>query len=550
MPHALYVLIPFSVPRPEALIEINLPPADGRYPGAVLVAPQEGQILPLRKALRPSQIPVSVGTVRVNTSDSASASLVGRWLSGSSSADAVVEITLDDVRLFEAVIDDSFRQVLLDDRELERAEKRMLNPRVVVRTYEAIVSFDVRRAANLSAEAWEESKKALVKAGGKLKDESAVSFTGKEPVVVAYETLAVAFDTTTMNAAPANKVKLTESMALRDGAGPIELAAFDLKTGSQKVRYSLLGNSRYRSDRFGNLSVVKPSHELVKQVFDLSGASALLNESKTVLTKKGLADELNEVAAKIRTERPSLFVLYYAGHAIAGPGGQLYLVMNDYEGDPVKDMGEDFLLGLPRAHLDNPSSPASGSNLQNLLDVVTALQAESPLEIVGLYPVSSIAKQLEGIDVPYILLIDGCYEHSQIDRLRESLHLTQKGDYFGPREWGGPDENERLEKAIRQFGQAPYLRSKNAVIFSATPGSVAVAEADPRPSLFNDQFVAPLAGRIYRRMEAAVAHAEDTSWGAFLQSIVDVKPLGERRVFGTVSWSDFSLLKSAPMLVK
>ena len=47
--------------RSESLIEINLPPADGRYPGAVLVSPQVGQILPLRRAGRPEQLPGSVG---------------------------------------------------------------------------------------------------------------------------------------------------------------------------------------------------------------------------------------------------------------------------------------------------------------------------------------------------------------------------------------------------------------------------------------------------------------------------------------------------------
>jgi len=38
------------------------------------------------------------------------------------------------------------------------------------------------------------------------------------------------------------------------------------------------------------------------------------------------------------------------------------------------------------------------------------------------------------------------------------------------------------------------------------------------------------------------------SWGDFLASIVDVNPLGEMRIHGTVSWSDFSYIKQVPML--
>ena len=53
--------------RPVRFIELNLPPADGRYPGAVLVMPERGQTLPLRRSYRPTDIPNSATKLQIKT---------------------------------------------------------------------------------------------------------------------------------------------------------------------------------------------------------------------------------------------------------------------------------------------------------------------------------------------------------------------------------------------------------------------------------------------------------------------------------------------------
>ena len=171
-------------------------------------------------------------------------------------------------------------------------------------------------------------------------------------------------------------------------------------------------------------------------------------------------------------------------------------------------------------------------------------------KVNGLYPVSKLAQRLQGSDTPFVILIDACYEYDQMDRLREELNLTESGDdYYGPDVHTEVQEFQlqRYFNAIHQFSAAPYLNSTNAVIFSATPGSVAAAVKDPRPMWGSYRRVAPLASRIYKRFEAAVVKSETVTWGDFLQSIVDVQRFGEMRTYGTVSWSDFKIVRQLTM---
>ena len=241
--------------------------------------------------------------------------------------------------------------------------------------------------------------------------------------------------------------------------------------------------------------------------------------------------------------------MYYSGHAVAGRGGQLMLVMSDYQGRLENDLGEDLLLGFPRAALEEPSHPFNGSNIGDLLDVMVALQAEHPEAIPGLVPISEIAKRFEATGVPFIILVDACYEHEQMDVLREQYNLTESGDYYGPQDFGGAESSQRFTKAIKQFAAAPYLRSTNPIIISSTPGTIALQTLSPlQPIWSRPEYVAPLAKRLYYRYESALADQDATSWGLFLNWIVDVKPIGEQRIRGTFSWSDYDELYRKPLL--
>lgn len=83
-------------------IELNLPPAPGRYPGAVIVMPQPGQMLLLRPEHRPDAVPNNATSLRIKTAVDAGANFVSSFTSSVSSiGDLAIDITLDDLRIFE-----------------------------------------------------------------------------------------------------------------------------------------------------------------------------------------------------------------------------------------------------------------------------------------------------------------------------------------------------------------------------------------------------------------------------------------------------------------
>jgi len=100
--------------RPAQLIELNLPSADGRYPGAVTLAPQPGQVLPLKRVGRPDAIPRAATSLRVSLRGEADASLSNSFIGAAGSeGNLALELHLDDLRLFEADLSAAFRSPML-----------------------------------------------------------------------------------------------------------------------------------------------------------------------------------------------------------------------------------------------------------------------------------------------------------------------------------------------------------------------------------------------------------------------------------------------------
>lgn len=537
--------------RPEELIELNLPPSGGRYPGSVLLSPAQGQVLPMRRVFRPEDLPRTKSDVSITLSGQTQSELVSQLL-GNSRASAGVDIQIDlkDLRLFEMDLSSNFKRSLLRDKSIYRAEKRGQKPRAIVRAYEALLTYTLRKNDAYSQDSWNSIQKDALAIGGRLTNEGGITIQSNQPSVIAYESVSVNYIVNNLNVGDPDEVILRDHIVEANNRTTLSLKNLNLQPANKAITYLAWGNTQYESEYFGNLNVVGSSIELFSGVMEQSGGRPLLEGANPEsLTSAQMDEILDRAAAALKKQkRKTPFIFYYVGHAVAGPNGHQYLVLKDYRGNPAEDIGENYLYGLSREQLEAPASPVSGSNFSDLFDVANALKTAYPEEIEGLYPVSEIERRLGEAGVPMVVLVDACFSVEQMEQLRMALSLTPDGDYYGPSNFGGPDEVLRYAKAIKRFGNVPYLNSQNPVILSAAPGSIAVVVPDPLPGLLKSNRVAPLARKIYTQFENTLVEGTAISLGDFFYSIVDIKELGEVRIRGSVSWSDFSKVNKVGFL--
>ena len=516
-------------------------------------------------------MPANPTTISLTTTSETDISLINRFVGSLASSGGVeVRFELKDLKLFEIELDSVFRGDLLAYEQAYEVQRRGLAPRVIVRAYEGIVSYEVRKQVRTSAEVWDSVVSELSKVGARQSGEGVLSLSGRDPVDVAYETLAMSYVAPAVAAGGSSEIVLEPMPAVAASSEPGDMGGPALQPAPTDVRYVLLGNGRYDSPAFENLRLVEPTLNLAGDVFATAGARPLLNEpTPTHLTSDDLNAKIDQILREARQSRPDLLVVYYVVHAVSGRDGEVFLVMQDYRGDPAEDLGEDLMLGSGRRPVRDPSSPAGGTNGDSVRGGAAALRERvvarrdpvvarrdlaattpprSPRGIAGLVPVSTIHARLEQAGVPFVILVDAYYEHGESDRLRIAYGLTRRGDYFGPDSVDSPDRLPAYVESLRQFGAARYLKSSNPIVLSAAPGTAALAVSDPRRSWRSDALVAPLARRAFLRLESAMAAEEEITWGEFISSIVDVRSVDRATAQGSASWSDFAALDKLPML--
>jgi hypothetical protein len=249
------------------------------------------------------------------------------------------------------------------------------------------------------------------------------------------------------------------------------------------------------------------------------------------------------LVATLQAKKPRAFVLYYAGHAVPGQAGAEYLVMGDYQGKLTNDLQQT----TPFVSREIAEGPLAGSNIKDIMRVVAAAGQELPTSKPGLVAVADIHRELTEAGVPFTVVIDGCFGADAISKLREELRFTPWGDYYGPGD-GVTRGLQEYQQALQTYGEAPYLRSDNPVIFAARPGTLArpvmhpVYESDLVPR------VAPLAAKLLGSYLFALENREDLSLGLWLRRITDFAGTGELDVKGSISWSNFDALRAVPMV--
>lgn len=525
----------------------NLPARAGRYPGAVLAVTEKGGELLVRRSERPDKEPPNSGSLKaVRLSDSSAAwQLTGKTFGGSLKGEgsATVEVDLENVRIFEEEAG-KLAEALRADDSVSRARSTGQSVVVVTRAYEAVPVVTVKQNSTAKAEDWAKLKAELTKAKGEISADNSVVFRSEQPQVVAYETSDVKLIAGNFSAGTA-KVELKRRIA-----GPLASAIpspeeLGGKAVGKGVAFATIASPGYVNQDFGDLPEAVSSTQLVRELFNTLGAQEVDAglDSDRRLTTETFAEARKRLIDQVKASKPSALVLYYAGHAVAGQAGAQYLVMGDYKGKLAEDLKQTTPFVPPSA----ANGPLSGSNISDLMKVVAAAGQELAASMPGLVAVADIHREFSEAGVPFALVIDGCYAAEAMADLRKELSLTDWGDYYGPDNRLAGDL-PAYHRALRAYGEAPYLRGSNPVIFSARPGTV--AEPVRNPGFESDLVprVAPLAAKFLGTYLYAVENQESLSLGLWLRRITDFAGTGELDVKGSISWSDFDPMRQRPML--
>lgn len=529
------------------MIIANVPSRSGRYPGAVMAVSTKGSELLVRKEERPDSVPETSGSINGarltggNTVWQLAGREFGARLAGEGSASVMIE--LQDIRIFEREAGELAADLRGDGR-VSRARATGQPVVVITKSYEAVPVITIRQSSAAKAEDWAKLKNDLTKAKGEVSADNSVVFRSSEPQVVAYETQEVKFIAGNFSGGE-SKLELKRSPVDVDGSAMASPEDFGGKAGGGDVAFAVIASPRYSNPNFGDLPAAETSADLVDGLFRTMGAKPLDTglDRSAPLTADTFTAARKKIFDAVKKLKPRAFVLYYSGHAVSGTAGAHYLVMGNYNGKLADDLKETS----PFFPTGDPSSPLTGSNIEDIAKAIAAAGQKLATSWPGLVAVADLYRELTETGVPFAIIVDGCYEAAAMSQLRDELQLTPWGDYFGPDD-GGPREIQKYQRALRTYGEAPYLRSTNPVIFAAKPGTVAPVVRHPLYETDLLGGVGPLAAKLTGTYLYALENQESLSLGPLLRRITDFAGTGELDVKGSISWSDFSALREVPMM--
>jgi hypothetical protein len=525
----------------------NVPSRNGRYPGAVLAVSAKGSELLVRRMERPEAAPAASGSLNgVQLSEANAAwQLAGRAfgarLEGKGSA--AVEIDLQDIRIFEQEAA-KLAADLRSDESVSRARASGQSVVVVTKAYEAVPVLTVRQRSDAKSEDWAKLKGELTKAKGELSADNSVVFRSAVPQVVAYETSEVKFIAGSFSGGDV-KLELKRRLVSGETSAAPQPADFGAKAAGGDVTFAVIASPVYTSQGFGDLPAATASTALVDELFAAVGAKPMETglDPSARLTTEAFAAARAKLFAAVKASKPRAFVLYYAGHAVSGMAGAHYLVLGDYQGKLADDLKQTSPFVPPRG----PTHPLAGSNIDDIAKAIAAAGQELATTRPGLVAVADLHRELTELGVPFAIVVDGCYAADAMNKLREELRLTPWGDYYGTAD-SPMGEIQEYQRALRTYGEAPYLRSANPVIFAARPGTLAPVVRHP---FFDGDLiggVGPLAAKLGGTYLYALENREDLPLGVWLRRITDFAGTGELDVRGSISWSNFDALREVPMV--
>ncbi len=505
-------------------LHLNIPPLPAREVGTVLARDSDGrQLLALRLHFDDPETSTTAAVSAAAGPIVATRQLMnslGFTATDRELAAAEVEIRLDALTVRE-VLGAALRKRIEESEDIYRQRQKGARLLVITKTFEAIPELTFRPRISDDPD-WVALRRRLKtsRAADKMTEGPGIVLKGDASSVIAYELSSVDFvadslgDETNVRLVP---VSLDETGELPTSASTSTLGRF---------AFAVIAGSRYRLH--GSLPG-QTDAALVGETLRRANGEPLVEIAPDELTTEAFRNALAQIVNKARSTRPPVLVVYYFGHAMPIGLGQQVLIMSDYTGDLTRDSAS---VGRFRHDTTSLTHPLHGSSMDDLLRVAQAVEAGHTQSLPGLVTVAEVHQILQASEVPFALLIDGCYEDKEFEAIRDLLQLTDIGDYYGDAD--GASSELEFHARILSYGDVPALRDADPVILAARPGQVARMVSDPRHGWSLSPKVGPLARRLYLGIEGA------RSWPSLLRGMIDIQPTGEVRIAGTISWSDLA----------
>jgi hypothetical protein len=252
--------------------------------------------------------------------------------------------------------------------------------------------------------------------------------------------------------------------------------------------------------------------------------NTLAPASSSGISRDEVLSFLDMFASKAKSAKAELLVVYYVGHMERTGTGSLSLLMGDA---PLKR--------------EIRAPPAAGvGNLRDIMQIVDQAEAElAPRP--GSLDVAVVHRRLGNAKIPFVLLVDGCLEDSNYAEARRRLGIVVDAHGGEPIYVGPDDAGTALKAQIAQLEaypqDFPWLKSKDATVLGATPGTVAYGEAHPKWLLGGT--LGPIARKLFGVVGRTRWDAKRLSLIRVLNLSADRQAIGPQELVGTVSWSDW-----------
>jgi hypothetical protein len=496
---------------PEALY-VNLPPATGRYPGAVFI--RGDRLFPVEFANGTDERLQRGVASQLNLKLDASAVTAGgldlgyfeQLSEGGRTESMTVELL--DVVPVEMRIGD-IKALLLASEDAKAAAQRNQQVYVVSKAYEGRMDVILEASDNESASAIARGI-AIAMPGAKASVEGSVNknrqvrVSFSEPTVFAFEVVEASFFSTSLSVELSDvQVSPVRTDMLPEAAFSLNNTAGDKKASEPQPNWGVI---TFASGIYPNQSVWdqpwnRASAETVQRElahFNPTFAIEVHAERTAPLTR---ARALNAIQtfAKDSSEL-DVIIAYYIGHMLVRDDGEIVLLTSEGRSDSI--------------HND----PMSTLSLRKLYEA------------------------LEQLEKPFVLLVDGCLASDEVDSFRKSLGF-QLPQGHGQMHYIGSaglitNELNQYQSFLDQFAsQHQYMHTSNPVILAAKPGTIAPGVLDPRNAW--GPLHGPLAGRIVRMIDRIKMTGSNRPLVEIIQGTVDFNGVGQLTSEGTISWSEF-----------